>query len=84
VEEAEETVERFSTHTRAVSKGVQDLRNVFGQIRQARIGQSLWTSLCPFRLCGYPRNVQGRKAVIVLIIVIDHWETIGIRPNEWV
>lgn len=38
-EDASEAVERFDTHTRAVGKGVQGLRNVFGRVRDARIGR---------------------------------------------
>lgn len=34
-----ETTDKFANHTRAVGKGVQGLRNVFGQLRQARIGK---------------------------------------------
>jgi sorting nexin-9/18/33 len=36
--ETVETVERFDVHTQAVGKGVQGLRNVFGRIRDARVG----------------------------------------------
>ena len=39
-EEAIETVERFDNHIRAVGKGVQGLRNIFGQVREARVGKS--------------------------------------------
>ena len=38
-EEATGVVEKFDTHTKAVGKGVQGLRNVFGQVREARIGE---------------------------------------------
>ena len=37
-EDAAEAVDRFETHTRAVGKGVQGLRNVYGKIREARVG----------------------------------------------
>ena len=37
--EAAETVNRFEIHTRAVDTGVQGLRNVFSQFRQARVGE---------------------------------------------
>ncbi|KAJ7598847.1 hypothetical protein C8J56DRAFT_915178 [Mycena floridula] len=40
LEDAEEAVVRFSTHTKAVGKGVQGLRNIFGRVRQARIEMS--------------------------------------------
>jgi sorting nexin-9/18/33 len=38
-EEATETVNRFDVHTKAVDAGVQGLRNVFSQVRQARVGE---------------------------------------------
>jgi len=38
-EEAAETVNRFDVHTRAVDTGVQGLRKVFSQFRQARVGE---------------------------------------------
>jgi len=38
-EEATEAVNRFDVHTMAVSTGVQGLRNIFPQIRQARVGE---------------------------------------------
>jgi sorting nexin-9/18/33 len=38
-EEATEAVNRFDVHTKAVDTGVQGLRNVFSQIRQARVGE---------------------------------------------
>ncbi|KAF5388740.1 hypothetical protein D9757_004790 [Collybiopsis confluens] len=37
LEDAEEAVERFATHTRAVGKGVQGLRSTFGRVREARL-----------------------------------------------
>ncbi|OCH85732.1 PX-domain-containing protein [Obba rivulosa] len=40
VDEAAEAVERFASHARAVSKGVQGLRNIFGKVREARIEMS--------------------------------------------
>ncbi|KAL1742546.1 hypothetical protein HDZ31DRAFT_42969 [Schizophyllum fasciatum] len=36
-EDAADAVERFDAHTRAVGKGVQALRNVFGRVREARL-----------------------------------------------
>ena len=39
-DEANETIDKFVTHTKAVGRGVQGLRNVYGSIRQAGIGQS--------------------------------------------
>lgn len=40
LEDASEAITRFSTHTKAVGKGVQGLRNIFSRVRQARIGMS--------------------------------------------
>ena len=37
-EDASDAVERFDNHTRAVGKGVQGLRNIFGRVREARVG----------------------------------------------
>lgn len=37
-DDAQEAVERFDVHTKAVGKGVQGIRNIFGKIREARIG----------------------------------------------
>jgi sorting nexin-9/18/33 len=37
-EDAEDAVDRFDNHTRAVGKGVQGLRNIFSRIREARVG----------------------------------------------
>ncbi|KAJ7359160.1 hypothetical protein DFH08DRAFT_921629 [Mycena albidolilacea] len=39
-EDAAEAVDRFDTHTRAVGKGVQGLRNIFGRVRDARVEMS--------------------------------------------
>ena len=38
-EEAEDTVQRFDQHTKAVGQGVQGLRNIFGHVREARVGE---------------------------------------------
>ena len=38
-EDASEAIDRFVSHTKAVGKGVQGLRNIFGQVREARIGK---------------------------------------------
>lgn len=37
-EDAEDAVNHFATHTKAVGKGVQGLRNIFGRVREARTG----------------------------------------------
>lgn len=41
VEDAAESVERFSRHLRAVGKGVQGLRGMFTSLRAARMGGSM-------------------------------------------
>jgi len=40
-EDAAEAADRFYNHTQAVGKGVQELRNIFGRVREARVGGSL-------------------------------------------
>ncbi|KAF7318958.1 SH3 and PX-domain-containing 3 [Mycena chlorophos] len=49
-DEAGEAVERFDTHTRAVGKGVQGLRNIFGRVREARIEMSKAERLLSYSL----------------------------------
>ena len=41
LEDAEDTLHCFQTHTKAVGKGIQRLRNVFGRVRESRIGSFL-------------------------------------------
>ena len=38
LENAEDTLHCFQTHTKAVGKGIQELRTVFGRVRDSRIG----------------------------------------------
>ncbi|KAI9508532.1 hypothetical protein F5148DRAFT_1195231 [Russula earlei] len=49
-EEASEAVNRFDVHTRAIDIGVQGLRNVFTQIRQARVEMSKAERLLSYSL----------------------------------
>lgn len=49
-DEASETVDRFQTHTRAVGKGVQGLRNIFGRVREARLGVATAERLLSYSL----------------------------------
>jgi sorting nexin-9/18/33 len=49
-EEATEAVNRFDVHTKAVDTGVQGLRNVFPQIRQARVEMSKAERLLSYSL----------------------------------
>lgn len=39
VEDASTAGERFDAHTKAVTRGVQDLRGIFGRVREARVGR---------------------------------------------
>ncbi|KAL0959925.1 hypothetical protein HGRIS_011590 [Hohenbuehelia grisea] len=52
-EDAAEAVERFERHTRAVGKGVQALRNTFGQIREARVADGIIEMSKADRLLSY-------------------------------
>ncbi|KAI0261246.1 hypothetical protein BC834DRAFT_830596 [Gloeopeniophorella convolvens] len=49
-EEATEAVDRFDVHTRAIDTGVQGLRNVFVQTRQARLEMSKAERLLSYSL----------------------------------
>ncbi|KAG7094035.1 hypothetical protein E1B28_007656 [Marasmius oreades] len=50
LEDAEDAVERFSTHTKAVGKGVQGLRSIFGRVREARVEMSKAERLLSYSL----------------------------------
>ncbi|KAJ7461859.1 hypothetical protein B0H11DRAFT_2056357 [Mycena galericulata] len=49
-EDASAAVDRFDTHTRAVGKGVQGLRNIFGRVREARVEMSKAERLLSYSL----------------------------------
>ncbi|KAJ6588777.1 PX-domain-containing protein [Mycena capillaripes] len=49
-EDAAEAVDRFDTHTRAIGKGVQGLRNIFGRVRDARVEMSKAERLLSYSL----------------------------------
>ncbi|KAF7360444.1 Sorting nexin lst-4 [Mycena venus] len=49
-EDATDAVDRFDTHTRAIGKGVQGLRNIFGRVREARIEMSKAERLLSYSL----------------------------------
>ncbi|KAJ7185508.1 hypothetical protein C8R46DRAFT_982143 [Mycena filopes] len=49
-EDASEAVDRFDTHTRAIGKGVQGLRNIFGRVREARVEMSKAERLLSYSL----------------------------------
>ena len=66
-DEASEAVNRFVSHTRAVGKGVQRLRNIFGQVRQARVGKSPY---CTCVYASYSRRRYHRYVEIGAIVVL--------------
>ncbi|KAJ7167312.1 hypothetical protein C8R43DRAFT_1121750 [Mycena crocata] len=49
-DDASEAVDRFDTHTRAIGKGVQGLRNIFGRVRDARVEMSKAERLLSYSL----------------------------------
>ncbi|TFK49029.1 PX-domain-containing protein [Heliocybe sulcata] len=49
-DDATDAVDRFDAHTRAVGKGVQGLRNIFGQVREARVEMSKAERLLSYSL----------------------------------
>ncbi|KAF7986303.1 hypothetical protein HWV62_35256 [Athelia sp. TMB] len=49
-DEASETLDRFGSHTRAIGKGVQGLRNIFGRVREARVEMSQAERLLSYSL----------------------------------
>ncbi|KAI0821889.1 PX-domain-containing protein [Trametes gibbosa] len=49
-EEASDAVDRFVSHIRAVGKGVQSLRNIFGRVREARVEMSKAERLLSYTL----------------------------------
>ncbi|KAF8960308.1 hypothetical protein BDZ97DRAFT_1665982 [Flammula alnicola] len=50
LEDAEDAIDSFRTHARAVGKGVQGLRSVFGRVREARIEMSKAERLLSYSL----------------------------------
>jgi sorting nexin-9/18/33 len=50
LEDTEDAIARFTTHTRGVGKGVQGLRSVFAQVRQARAEMSKAERLLSYSL----------------------------------
>jgi sorting nexin-9/18/33 len=44
-EDAEDALDRFDTHIKAVGRGVQGIRNIFGRTREARVGKPGFFSL---------------------------------------
>lgn len=64
LEDAEDILHCFQNHTKAVGKGIQGLRTVFGKVRESRIGKlpslvhSLSNNLNSFHLFHH-RNVKS-------------------------
>ncbi|KAK7056363.1 hypothetical protein VNI00_002917 [Paramarasmius palmivorus] len=50
LEDAEDAVSRFATHTKSVGKGVQGLRNIFGRVRESRVEMSKAERLLSYSL----------------------------------
>lgn len=50
VDDATEVIDRFSRHTLAVGKGTQNLRNIFGRIREVRLEMSKAERLLSYSL----------------------------------
>ncbi|KAI3602522.1 sh3px3 protein [Moniliophthora roreri] len=50
LEDAEDAVTRFATHTKSVGKGVQGLRNIFGRVRESRVEMSKAERLLSYSL----------------------------------
>ena len=57
-EDAKDAVDRFDRHIKAVGRGVQDLRSVFGRVREARVGRCFPREV-DANLIATQRGVQG-------------------------
>lgn len=73
-DEALEAVDRFVNHTRAVGKGVQSLRNIFGKVREARVGRCISPRRWELVAHGHNRDVEGGAALILHAAILDHLE----------
>jgi len=74
VEDATQTVDRFDSHTRAVGKGVQGLRNIFGQVREARVGEPFSASIFPsytYNICDIGMSQAERLLSIRFLSLIS-------------
>ena len=81
-EEATDAVNRFDVHTKAVDSGVQGLRNVFSQIRQARVGERQPPSWRP-DLMSKCRDIKGRTSSLVLFTLTYHHQTNCHITQRW-
>jgi hypothetical protein len=82
LEDAEDTLHCFQTHTKAVGKGIQRLRTVFGRVRESRIGIFLSlhsSSLSKNSSMFILRNVKSRTSPLVLPSLLDHFKAFNIH-----
>ena len=83
LEDAEDTLHCFQAHTKAVGKGIQRLRTVFGRVRESRIGSflSLHSSSSKNSSMFNHRNVKSRTSPLVLPSLLNHFKTFNIHVN---
>ncbi|PVG01410.1 PX-domain-containing protein [Serendipita vermifera] len=62
VDEAAETVEKFNRHVKAVGKGVQGLRGMFGNLRQARVDLARYQRLLSYSILSLITSTPLSKA----------------------
>lgn len=83
-EDCAATGERFANHARAVDKGVQQLRDVFGRVRATRNGQ-LYVHpqllVRPTKDRQF-RDVKRRAFDVVFAFVDDHRKPLCERSNR--
>ena len=83
LEDAEDALHCFQTHTKAVGKGIQRLRTVFGRVRESRIGSFLSFHSSSSSKNSSPmfilRNVKSRTAPLLLPPLLDHFKTFNIH-----
>ena len=60
-DDATDAIDRFVSHTKAVGKGVQGLRNIFGRVREARVGTSSRCEVTLRRLTSSPEMSKAER-----------------------
>ncbi|KAG2136655.1 hypothetical protein DEU56DRAFT_887439 [Suillus clintonianus] len=65
VDDATEATDRFSRHTLAVGKGTQNLRNIFGRIREARLEMSKAERLLSYSLLSLITSIPLSSAPLI-------------------